>query len=85
MSQILKRFAQYRSMDEPLRPPEVMGKFLAATLSVGGTFYLPYRHHYTPEDMERAYPGPRAGWWVGCVLGPGCSYRVRRVGRLVIP
>jgi FAD/FMN-containing dehydrogenase len=26
------------------------------TLALGGTFYLPYRLHYTPEQFRRAYP-----------------------------
>lgn len=26
------------------------------TLDLGGTFYLPYRHHYTDEEMDAAYP-----------------------------
>lgn len=29
----------------------------APTLKVGGTFYLPYRHHYTDAELAAAYPG----------------------------
>ncbi len=28
-----------------------------AALRLGGTFYLPYRHHYTTEQLLAAYPG----------------------------
>ena len=26
------------------------------SMKVGGTFYLPYRHHYSAEQLQRAYP-----------------------------
>ncbi|KAK3245457.1 hypothetical protein CYMTET_30940 [Cymbomonas tetramitiformis] len=29
---------------------------VALTSDLGGTFYLPYRHHYTDEELEAAYP-----------------------------
>jgi len=29
--------------------------FVKMTLELGGTFYLPYRHHYSHEEMEKAY------------------------------
>lgn len=32
------------------------------TLGLGGTFYLPYRHHYTKEQLEAAYPAIGAFW-----------------------
>ena len=28
----------------------------AITLKLGGTFYLPYRHHYTIQEVEQSYP-----------------------------
>ncbi len=31
-----------------------------ATVAVGGTFFLPYQLHYTPQQLERAYPSIRA-------------------------
>eukprot|EP00927_Polykrikos_kofoidii_P039712 TRINITY_DN34044_c0_g1_i1.p1 TRINITY_DN34044_c0_g1~~TRINITY_DN34044_c0_g1_i1.p1 ORF type:complete len:1636 (-),score=267.52 TRINITY_DN34044_c0_g1_i1:22-4929(-) len=31
-------------------------KFIGLTLSLGGTFYLPYRRHYSSADMLTAYP-----------------------------
>ncbi len=30
-------------------------RFVAHTLLLGGTFYLPYRHHYSDADLLRAY------------------------------
>lgn len=30
--------------------------FTALTLKLGGTMYLPYRHHYSEEDLLTAYP-----------------------------
>jgi len=33
--------------------------FSKITLELGGTFYLPYRHHYSVEEMDRAYPAAR--------------------------
>ena len=35
---------------------DVHHQFTEATLSLGGTFYLPYRHHYTDEQLRAAYP-----------------------------
>ncbi|KAF2073892.1 hypothetical protein CYY_004780 [Polysphondylium violaceum] len=32
-------------------------KFINITLQEGGTFYLPYRHHYTKKQLHEAYPG----------------------------
>ena len=32
------------------------GRFVAVTLVLGGTFYLPYRRVYTPEELQKAYP-----------------------------
>ena len=29
---------------------------VSITLKIKGTFYLPYRHHYTKDDMVQAYP-----------------------------
>ena len=31
-------------------------RYAAVTLALGGTFYLPYRHHYTAADLRQAYP-----------------------------
>jgi len=35
---------------------EIHTKLADISLSLGGTFYLPYRHHYTLEQMEKSYP-----------------------------
>ncbi|KYQ88882.1 hypothetical protein DLAC_10691 [Tieghemostelium lacteum] len=32
-------------------------KLANITLQEGGTFYLPYRHHYTRKQLRKAYPG----------------------------
>jgi hypothetical protein len=34
-------------------------RFVAQTLAVGGTFYLPYRHHYSDADLLKAYAHQR--------------------------
>ena len=31
-------------------------KFVALSRLLGGTFYLPYRHHYSKEDLHAVYP-----------------------------
>ena len=31
-------------------------QFVKLTLSLGGTFYLPYRHHYDQMELQTAYP-----------------------------
>ncbi|CAE8659898.1 unnamed protein product [Polarella glacialis] len=33
--------------------------FVGPTLELGGTFYLPYRHHYTSDQLLTAYPQVR--------------------------
>ena len=30
-------------------------QLVAVTLHLGGTFYLPYRHHYSLREMQAAY------------------------------
>ena len=34
----------------------IHNKLVDATLGVGGTFYLPYRHHYDKEQIVKSYP-----------------------------
>ncbi|KAL6051450.1 Accessory Sec system protein Asp3 [Balamuthia mandrillaris] len=37
-------------------------RLVAITLDLNGTFYLPYRHHYSDEDLRRAYPDIDRFW-----------------------
>lgn len=34
----------------------IHNRFVEIALSLGGTFYLPYRHHYSDEQLRQAYP-----------------------------
>jgi hypothetical protein len=44
--------------DEQLR--QVHAALVPPTLELGGTFYLPYRHHYSRAEMDHAYPEARS-------------------------
>jgi SAM-dependent methyltransferase len=35
---------------------EIHRGLAGVTLSLGGTFYIPYRHHYTPEELQQGHP-----------------------------
>lgn len=37
-------------------PRAITRDLVERTLALGGTFYLPYRLHYTPEQFRRGYP-----------------------------
>ena len=45
------------------------------TLALGGTFYLPYRHHYSFEQLEQAYPNFGAFCERKVHYDPGCMFR----------
>jgi hypothetical protein len=47
------RIARTKEGDKALQ--RVHNELAEITLKVGGSFYLPYRHHYTQEQLERAY------------------------------
>eukprot|EP00756_Hemistasia_phaeocysticola_P008399 Hpha_TRINITY_DN14610_c2_g13::TRINITY_DN14610_c2_g13_i1::g.48367::m.48367 len=47
----LKRTAE---ADDALQA--VHKRFAQATLDLGGTFYVPYRHHYDQDELLRSYP-----------------------------
>jgi FAD/FMN-containing dehydrogenase len=49
------------------------------SLALGGTFYLPYRHHYTDEEMDAAYP--QAASFFRCKQRYDPGGRVRSLGR----
>jgi FAD/FMN-containing dehydrogenase len=42
-----------------------------AALAQGGTYYLPYRRHPTPEQLRRAYPGADAFFAAKRAIDPG--------------
>jgi len=48
------RLKRSREADEELR--EIHSTLVEITLQNDGTFYLPYRHHYTQKQLLRAYP-----------------------------
>ena len=54
---IYYRVHRTEAADEQLH--QVHTLLAKASLDLGGTFYLPYRHHYTHEEMAAAY-GPSA-------------------------
>jgi FAD/FMN-containing dehydrogenase len=49
-------FSQLPSADGEARMQAFTRDLVERTLALGGTFYLPYRLHYTPEQFRRAYP-----------------------------
>jgi hypothetical protein len=49
-------FRILRSAETEATLAEIHRKLADATLALGGTFYLPYRHAYTDEQLRRAYP-----------------------------
>eukprot|EP00759_Apiculatamorpha_spiralis_P047131 PhF_6_TR42996/c0_g1_i1/m.65620 len=46
----------HRTAEADAKLEELHHKFVGATLRLGGTFYLPYRHHYSEAEMLTAYP-----------------------------
>lgn len=52
-------------------------ELIEAALSVGGTYYLPYQPHGTPEQFHRAYPRAKGLFELKRRLDPG--YRLRNV------
>lgn len=52
-------FVLYYRIQRTVEADEVLRRFheelVEITLSVKGTFYLPYRHHYTCEELDQAY------------------------------
>src|SRR4029078_5186785 len=48
-----------------------------AVLSVGGSYYLPYQPHATPEQFHRAYPRAKELFALKRELDP--EYRLRNV------
>ena len=56
-------FVLYYRLSRTKAADEELGKMHHAlveiTLELGGTFYLPYRHHYSSEQMDRAYPNAK--------------------------
>lgn len=49
-------FRLHRSSDGDEQLRSIHEALVCITLQLDGTFYLPYRHHYSKEDMDRAYP-----------------------------
>jgi FAD/FMN-containing dehydrogenase len=52
-------------------------ELIDAVLSVGGTYYLPYQPHATPDQFHRAYPGARELFALKRELDP--DYRFRNI------
>jgi hypothetical protein len=52
-------------------------ELIDATLSVGGSYYLPYQPHATPEQFHRAYPRAKELFALKKKLDP--DYRIRNV------
>eukprot|EP01124_Arcella_intermedia_P030358 TRINITY_DN6633_c0_g1_i1.p1 TRINITY_DN6633_c0_g1~~TRINITY_DN6633_c0_g1_i1.p1 ORF type:complete len:1288 (+),score=268.88 TRINITY_DN6633_c0_g1_i1:8-3871(+) len=45
-----------RSSEADAELKSIHERLVTITLSLGGTFYLPYRHHYSEEQMLQSYP-----------------------------
>ena len=67
------RIYQTEEADEELS--SLHSKFVALTLPLGGTFYLPYRHHYTEQEMDEAYPSARHFFERKQHYDPQCLFR----------
>ncbi|MEC5384481.1 FAD-binding protein [Uliginosibacterium sp. H3] len=52
-------------------------ELIDAVLSVGGTYYLPYQPHATPDQFHRAYPGARELFALKREFDP--DYRFRNI------
>lgn len=50
-------------------------ELIDAALSLGGTYYLPYQLHATPEQFSRAYPNARRLFALKAQLDPGKRFR----------
>jgi FAD/FMN-containing dehydrogenase len=50
-------------------------ELIDAALSCGGTYYLPYQPHATPEQFHRAYPRARELFALKEKLDPACRFR----------
>jgi FAD/FMN-containing dehydrogenase len=57
-------FNQPRTPEADAKLEAATREIIDATLDVGGSYYLPYRLHATPEQFRRAYPGA-ARFFVG--------------------
>ncbi len=49
-------FHQHRDSKDDAKMQVLTQSLIDAALSVGGSYYLPYRLHATPEQLTRAYP-----------------------------
>jgi len=49
-------YRMYRSKQADTELEQAHKAFVALTLELGGTFYLPYRHHYSDQEMDKSYP-----------------------------
>ena len=52
-------------------------ELIDAVLSVGGSYYLPYQPHATPEQFHRAYPRAHGAVRAEALLDP--DFRLRNV------
>ncbi|HET7086615.1 MAG TPA: FAD-binding oxidoreductase [Rhizomicrobium sp.] len=52
-------------------------QLIDAVLECGGSYYLPYQLHATPEQFNRAYPGAQRFWEVRRALDPRGRFRNR--------
>lgn len=50
-------------------------ELIDAALSLGGTYYLPYQLHATPEQFSRAYPDARRLFALKAQVDPGKRFR----------
>ena len=48
-------FHQRRTLAAEKAMETLTGELIEAALKLGGTYYLPYRLHATPEQFHRAY------------------------------
>lgn len=53
-------FSQPRTVEADVAMERMTRELIDRVLAIGGTFYLPYRLHARPDQLERAYPAIRS-------------------------